>query len=357
MCIQRNYEPQIQRLMYRQYSFLLIFPLLITFAVLYQMSDGDQENSSINAVIGDESYIHLFGHPPEKDVPDAQRIKIHLDYVESILRNRPVEHLTALQKKNRTRYLDLLAAYSAAGEFPHNDGHPDDRRPTFISADGNICAVGFLVEQTLGRDIADKVNDSFKYSFIQEIDHPAFRNWVENSGFTLKELAMIQPMYGTIIHDEVKENRNNISLSYGLGSSLAAGANILYLTNNASEPWLFNGAASSHWYGFAAGTGSVLLGIFNLSNNKSFVEPLYPEASICMNGCVFREVTVTNHARTTLSATNIGIGLFSMARAGYHLLNNTGEDHSPSGIGVTQIQTDPLDPGSLTPALTYTFQF
>ncbi len=342
--------------MYRQYSFLLIFPLLITFAVLYQMSDGDQENSSINAVIGDESYIHLFGHPPEKDVPDAQRIKIHLDYVESILRNRPVEHLSALQKKNRTRYLDLLASYSAAGEFPYNDGHPDNRRPAFISDDGNICAVGFLVEQSLGRDVAEKVNDSFKYSFIPEIDHTAFHEWVDRSGFTLEELAMIQPMYGTIIHEVVKENRNNISLSYGLGSSLAAGANILYLTNNAAEPWLFHSPASSHWYGLAAGTGSLLLGVINMSNNKSFIEP-YPAGFLCMNGCTLREVTVTNHARTTLSATNIGLGLFSIVRAGYHLLNNTGEDHSPSGIGITRVQTDPLDPGSLTPALTYSIQF
>lgn len=343
--------------MYRQYSFLLIFPLLLTISVLYLMNDRNQANKSVNAVIGDESYLHLFGDTPANNVPDRKRIKIHLDYVESVLRNQEVDHLTHQQKENRMRYLDLLANYTATGEFPHNDGHPDDRRPTFISDDGNICAVGYLVEKSVGREIAEKVNKSYKYSFIQEIDHPDFIKWVENSGFTREELAMIQPMYGPRIVEETKVNSNNISLSYGLGSSLAAGANSLYLTNNASEPWLFNNPTSNHWYGLAAGTGSVLLGVFNLSNNTSFVETLNPETSICINGCALREVTVTNHARTTLSVTNIGIGLFSMARAGYHLLNNTGKEHSPSGLGINQVQTDPLDPGSLMPTLTYTFQF
>ncbi|MCC5941474.1 MAG: hypothetical protein JJU37_08020 [Balneolaceae bacterium] len=343
--------------MYRQYSFLLIFPLLLTISVLYLMNDRDQADSSVNAVIGDESYLHVFGDTPANDVPDRKRINVHLDYVDSVLRNRPVDHLTQRQKKNRTRYLDLLADYTAAGDFPHNDGHPDDRRPTFISDDGNICAVGYLVEKSLGRDIAEKVNESFKYSFIQEIDHPVFNKWVKDSGFTLEELAMIQPMYGPRIIEETKVNKNNISLSYGLGSSLAAGANILYLTNNASEPWLFDSPASSHWYGLAAGTGSVLLGVFNLNNSNSFVEPLQPDVSICFNGCSLREVTTTNHARTTVSAANIGVGMFSIVRAGYHLINNTGEDHTPSGLGVTQVQTVPFDPGSVVPALSYSVNF
>lgn len=166
-------------------------------AFLYLNIDKEPAQiGSINSVIGDESFVHIYGENPGMDTPDFLRIQTHLDYVKGILRNRPTQHLTEEQKANRFKNLDLLNKYITLGEFPHNDGHPDNRRPTFVSENGHICAVGWLVKQTAGSEVIQEINREFKYDFIPHIDHPEFLGWVEQSGFTIEELAMIQPMYG-----------------------------------------------------------------------------------------------------------------------------------------------------------------
>lgn len=345
--------------MYRQYSLLFVFPLLLTISILYIMQDNSKSNASINAKIGDKSYIQKFGDTPDEHIPDHIRIRTHLEYTESVLRSRPVDHLSSSQQANRKKYLDHLSEYTSAGKFPHNDGHPDMRRPTFISDDGNICAVGYLVKQTLGPEIADLINATFKYSFIDEINDPVFEQWVEESGFDRNELAMIQPMYGPKIVEEVKVNENRVNLSYGAGSSLLTGSNILYLSNHSETPWMFSRSQSQsiHWFGLAAGTSSLLLGALNLDNRYSYLESTSIDFANCINGCPMREITATNHARTAVSATNIGIGLVSVIRSGYHLLSGSGKTYEPSGIGITQINVDPFDDSLLIPSINYSVRF
>ena len=140
--------------MHRQYSLLLVFPLLVTFGFLYlhlggENSEAEQKDhlSAINRVIGDESFIQTYGMKPDKGVPERIRIKTHLQYVEKLLRNRSTDHNSDELKQNRIKHLDRLREYILAGEFPLNDDHPDKRRPAFISENGNICAVGYLIEQ------------------------------------------------------------------------------------------------------------------------------------------------------------------------------------------------------------------
>lgn len=183
--------------MYHQYPLLRTLPFLLTIAVLY-FQDTDQKiaENTINRVSGDKSYIEIFGKKPGGHVPDQLRIRTHLRYAEQILRERPTDHLSAGQQKNRARYLDMLIDYYQAGEFPHNDGHSGIRRPTFIDNNGNICAVGYLLEQSAGRQVAESVNKKYKYAFITDIDESGFKKWAKTSGFRFKELAMIQPQYG-----------------------------------------------------------------------------------------------------------------------------------------------------------------
>lgn len=353
--------------MHRQYSFLLILPWIFTFTVLFFLIDKNGSapasgRTSINAVIGDMSYLHAFDLKPTERVPDQIRIRTHLQYVERILRTRSVEHLSDEQIINRENHLDNLREYYQAGEFPHNDGHPDSRRPTFISKDGNICAVGYLIEKSLGRKIVEKINQQYKYSFIQNIDHPIFDDWVESSGFTIHELAMIQPQYGPIIVEEVERNENNIALSYGIGSTVLTGANILYHTNNPNEPWLFNERSSNHWFGLAAGSGSILMGVLNVHSTESFEEPIYtPSSDICMgmNCPQMRKVRITNDSRKALSIANMGVGMVTVLRAGYHLINGseTREYKSSTSFGVTQLQLNPIRKNERIPALEMRVRF
>lgn len=355
--------------MHSRYSLLLAFPLIFTLGLIYLFFEPVSENTeyqqsySINAVIGDESFIQTYGKKPGEDISDDVRIQTHLSYVESVLRNRPTEHLTKHQKKNREKYLDLLNEYIIQGEFPYNDGHEDPRRPTFISENGHICAVGFLVEKAAGREVAEEVNKKYKFAFIPDIDHPKFIEWAEKSGFTIQELAMIQPAYGPQIIEKTKLNNNKIEWKYGVSSSLFTGANALYLSNRSDNPWMFNNNSSNHWFGLAAGTGSVLFGVLNVGKNNTYIEPMNsnmsvnPNTGLCFMGCPLREVTETNRARDAVSITNIGIGVFSMARAGYRLLSSSDDEPDPSGFGVTQLQADPIQNRDVVPALSYRVTF
>jgi len=335
---------------YNKASLVFTAPLLLLILFIYAQNNKESTDNSqlrnetaINAVIGDESYVEKYGMLPVDGIPDSIRIKIHLEYVEQKLRARPVEHLTRQQQTNRINHLNLLREYRKRGEFPHNDGHPAERRPTFIDENGNICAVGYLVEQTLGRETAEALNQHYKYAYLEDIDHPKFENWVEQSGLTKQELAMIQPAYdgrGGIVIDDSKVNKNDIGAVYGTASLLLNSANGLYLSNRSSDPWLFNNNQRFHWYGMATGVSSVVLGSLNLDNGRLSTN----RGRFCFGPgpCPdFRRVQ-SNHARTALSAFNIASGAATMVRAGYHLIfnSNSKQVHSNSGTQVDVATTN-----------------
>jgi hypothetical protein len=299
--------------------------------------------------------LHVFGKEPTEEIPEQVRIKTHLQYVEGILRNRPVDHLSEKQQRNRFNYLNHLREYYKAGEFPYNDGHPNARRPTFISRDGKICAVGYLIEKSLGREIVERINQKYKYAYITDIDTPVFKHWVESSGFTLRELAMIQPAYGPKVVETVDRTENSIELRYGVGSSVLASANALYHSNNPSNPWLFDDSSTNHWFGLAAGGGSLLLGALNLGN-RSYKEPIGMDFGDPCYGFYcppLRKVNVTNHTRKAVSIVNMGVGLFTVLRAGYHLIKDTEPEGktSSTSFGVTQLEPNPIDRTDRVPAI------
>lgn len=69
---------------------------------------------------------------------------------------------------------------------------------SFIERFGNICAVGYLVEQPAGRGVAEAINGQFQYAAIGAMDSPELRQWLAASGLTLAEATMIQPTYGAM---------------------------------------------------------------------------------------------------------------------------------------------------------------
>jgi len=180
--------------------------------------------NSINPIIGDISYVEKFGEQPTEQSDENLRIKTHLAYVEHILRNKNTDHLSKSDVANRNILLDNLHAYHEAGIFPKNHDYKNERRPCFIDKDENICAVGYLVEQSLGLDAAKKINEEFKYATIDEMKSELLNQWVANSGFTKNEVAMIQPTYSN------PKPYNYVGKDYGLPSAILGVANIGFST-------------------------------------------------------------------------------------------------------------------------------
>lgn len=152
--------------------------------------------STINAVLGDASFLHTFGVPPPPYTDERLRISTHLAYVEQLLRAANVEYLASEQQQKRAFLLDKLHEYWQRGRFPKNTAFPHERRPCFIDDKGSICAVGYLVEQDSGRAAAERINAQYQYEYVPQMDAPFVQKWVRQSGLSVEECAKIQPAYG-----------------------------------------------------------------------------------------------------------------------------------------------------------------
>jgi len=139
--------------------------------------------------------VARYGETPGDDAPERDRIRVHLEWVAAELRSRDVSHLSPDLRERRAWLLGELRAYAARGRFPRLDA-PSARRPRFIDHRGVACAVGHLVEVSAGRDVAEAVADAHEHDYLWDIDMPEARAWIATSGFTPRELAMIQPTYG-----------------------------------------------------------------------------------------------------------------------------------------------------------------
>ena len=121
-------------------------------------------------------------------------ISAHLMLVEYTLKSRDVSHLTATQRNNRTQLLDELNAYWKAGIFPIND-YLTYKNPVFIDRIGTHCAVGYLMQQSGNEALACEIDANEKFAYIKEIKTEGVAAWAKTNGFTLDELAWIQPGY------------------------------------------------------------------------------------------------------------------------------------------------------------------
>ena len=148
----------------------------------------------INQIVGDTSFFWKYNRFPGPEDGDSLRIAAHLEYVEHQLRNATPGTAPSM----RTILLDHLKDYRLAGQYPLNFDRPD-RRPCFIDSTGTICAVGYLVEQTAGREAAEAINAQYKYAYVSEMNSPEVATWIEASGFSPTEIAMIQPYYGPAV--------------------------------------------------------------------------------------------------------------------------------------------------------------
>ncbi|HYD22467.1 MAG TPA: hypothetical protein VEB40_13390 [Flavipsychrobacter sp.] len=234
-----------------------LIPLILS---LFVSLAGDKaaanRNSTINAAIGDISYVKKYGAQPSNSADEVDRIKIHLAYVEQLLLSKDITRLPEATRQKRMKAIALLHEYRIAGNFPSNYDYAG-HRPCFIDEDGNICAVGYLVEQTAGRAVAEQINAKHKYDYIKDMDMPELAAWINNSGLTSEECAMIQPQYGW-------KEKKEIPLGYSISSSVLSGANLVFTGVNIKQSFAGKKSSTLALISLASGVTQAMLGTIHL---------------------------------------------------------------------------------------------
>lgn len=125
---------------------------------------------------------------------DVDRIAYHLTLVEQALREKTSDNLNSEQRKKRSEMLDILHSYAQAKQFPTNSYHAV-RTPYFIDDFGVHCAVGYLIMRSGHGALSQQIRKEHNYDYIRDIQTEGVTAWAETFGFTLDELAWIQPTY------------------------------------------------------------------------------------------------------------------------------------------------------------------
>jgi hypothetical protein len=199
-------------------------------ALLMQKPAEQLQTHTVNVVIGDVSFVETFGRLPDENTDEHLRIQTHLAFVETLMSRKNVDLLNQSQQVNRQRIIQLLHDYRLAGQFPVNEAFPE-RRPCFIDRYGNICAVGYLVEKTLGRQVAEQINSEHQYDYIADMNEEILINWAEERGLTLEECAMIQPGYVPAPRDQDAVEQS-LKTGYGITSGILGGINVAFTISN-----------------------------------------------------------------------------------------------------------------------------
>jgi len=236
---------------------------------------------------------------------DRERIQMHLLLVEKSLRNTHSGKRTDQQNQNRATSLDILHTYALAGKFPINTGHKT-RQPYFIDNFGTHCAVGFLVKETGFPEISKAISETQNFAYVKEIVSPELVKWSVEYGFTLEELAWIQPGYApTQTYSQVGGGTNgNVTCSKSSGNRLLVGGDFTELD---SLPCLNVGYYSdNHLSCFGNGIAGKVIGIREFGVNGVIVGGefesngvIYPLAKFDGNTWTYIEIPNVPNARAT----------------------------------------------------------
>jgi hypothetical protein len=275
---------------------------------------------TVNPIIGDESFVALFGFQPDEHTDNQLRVQAHLAYAEQKLRERPADGLTDQQKENREKVLDLLKEYWTNGIFPSNFDYPEERRPCFIDRNGNICAVGYLVEKTAGMELAQQINEKHQYDYLLDMNEPALEAWAEEHGFTLEECAMIQPAYQPPPQDPSQTLYQPVKTGYGVSSGLVGGLNLAVTTVNLTGR--FGNSKGISYFGLLSGASQIIMGITNIKKENSgyWIDN--------------DQRTVSYKAQNNLSYINIAMGTTTMVTSALNLYLNKKLKSNKNSVGL-----------------------
>jgi hypothetical protein len=225
--------------LHQKWSPIVIVAILGVALLSWQNAEAGAIRAGVNHHLGDDSFVAAFHRPPDSRDSEALRMQTHLKFVRKMFSQRQATSPT-LQSQRETM-LRSLDDYIAKGSTPRNL-HVGHRSPVFIDDDGTICAVGYLIERSVGRGLAEQIALQHRHDYLEDIaaDMPEVANWVAASGFTLTELASIQPGYQTEIDSWVSEPSPKISgkwvSKYPSGQVLAKGQ---YKRHRPAGQWTF----------------------------------------------------------------------------------------------------------------------
>lgn len=280
--------------------FLSLIVVVLHFSCHIKSIDKKQ---TVNPILNDISFVHKFGHQPNSTTDEDLRIQTHLEYVENLLRQKNISDVSPALYKTRLQLLDLLHNYWVTGIFPRNYDDKENRKPCFIDKDDRICAVGYLIEKTAGRQIAEDINHKHQYQTLLSMNDKTVDRWIETSGLSKDECAMIQPTYGGL--PAATYSNNYITPVYGITSSVLGGLNLSLNTLNAVQ--LSTGTTNKMIAiaGIITGAGQTILGA-----------SMFPKTTTGFYG------NTTNESRKNLSMVNIALGTTTMILSTWNLITN-----------------------------------
>lgn len=225
----------------------------------------------------------------QKDAPvvtaqaanEHEWIQLHLSLVEQTLRQRSTKQLNAQQAANRTACLDYLHEYWNAGNFPINEDY-NYRTPIFIDKHDNFCAVGYLVKASGHEAVSRMISSKTNLAYVKQMHYPELNKWAEDYGFTVDELAWIQPGYPPV----------NYSAAVGKGvdgqvNELFADNDILYVGGNFTKAdstisasniaYVTEAGGVYTWHSMGSGVNGPVRSIVKF-DNKIFVAGDFSEA-------------------------------------------------------------------------------
>lgn len=146
----------------------------------------------------------------EQSLPlsEQELVQQHLSAVEKLLRKRDVSQMPASLRASRLKNLDVLHQYLTVGSFPLNTMH-QNRQPYFIDEYNTFCAVGYLLKESGYENVARDIQRTQNFSYLADIHHEKLMGWVQQSGLTFDELALIQPGYDMDVPAAVVEFHYN----------------------------------------------------------------------------------------------------------------------------------------------------
>jgi len=157
-----------------------------------RLGAGGSNVLGVNHRLGDLSFVLAHGRLPTSADAEAERMRLHLDLALAILSARPATRPELSAR--RAEILRHLAVYRDKGTVPDNL-LVARRSPVFIDGADRICAVGYLIEATVGRGLAQAVAERHLVDYLGDMDYAPLLAWVAASGLTVDELALIQPAY------------------------------------------------------------------------------------------------------------------------------------------------------------------
>lgn len=127
---------------------------------------------------------------------DTERIQRHLREVIALFEQQKNAGFSESAQLKRAHHLKVLEDYAASAIFPTNHFH-QVRRPYFVDGFGVHCAVGYLLAKDRQTDLVETIHTEDNYGYLLDLAkaYPQIGEWAVENGFTVEELALIQPAY------------------------------------------------------------------------------------------------------------------------------------------------------------------